>query len=203
MPHVPPTQPSLLVRLKDAHDREAWERFVDLYAPLVYAFVRKRGLQDADAADLTQDVMRQVALAAHSLEYDPKRGSFRGWLFTVVQSRLTDHWRREGLRERGTGDTDAQHRLNELPQPGGLDASERSSLALAMISNEFGLRCVFQSSPSGMLATFSIANKWSYRRTSALTACSAETPPGSSPPVGACSPASPKSDRCGGCRLGW
>ena len=123
MDSIPPTQPTLLVRIRDARDQEAWGRFVDLYAPLVYGFLSKRGLQDADAADLTQDVMRQVALAAHSLEYDPQRGSFRGWLFTVVQNRLTDHWRREGLRERGVGDTDAQQQLNELPQPGGLDAS--------------------------------------------------------------------------------
>ena len=119
----PPTQPTLLVRIRDARDQEAWGRFVDLYAPLVYGFLHKRGLQDADAADLTQDVMRQVAAAAHSLEYDARRGSFRGWLFTVVQNRLTDHWRREALRERGTGDTDAQQQLNEVPQPGGLDAS--------------------------------------------------------------------------------
>ena len=119
----PPTQPTLLVRIRDARDQEAWGRFVDLYAPLVYGFLHKRGLQDADAADLTQDVMRQVAAASHSLEYDARRGSFRGWLFTVVQNRLTDHWRREGLRERGAGDTDAQQQLNEVPQPGGLDAS--------------------------------------------------------------------------------
>ena len=119
----PPTQPTLLVRIRDVRDQEAWGRFVDLYAPLVYGFMHKRGLQDADAADLTQDVMRQVAAAAHSLEYDARRGSFRGWLFTVVQNRLTDHWRREGVRERGTGDTDAQQQLNEVAQPGGLDAS--------------------------------------------------------------------------------
>ena len=113
MPHVPLTQPSLLVRLKDAHDREAWERFVDLYAPLVYAFVRKRGLQDADAADLTQDVLRQVSLAAKSLIYDPRRGSFRGWLFTVVRNRLTDHWRAAARGERGSGDSSQWQRASE------------------------------------------------------------------------------------------
>ena len=113
MPHVPLTQPSLLVRLKDAHDREAWERFVDLYAPLVYAFVRKRGLQDADAADLTQDVLRQVASAAKSLIYDPRRGSFRGWLFTVVRNRLTDHWRAAARVERGSGDSSQWQQASE------------------------------------------------------------------------------------------
>ena len=123
MTSVPPTRPTLLFRIRDARDQEAWGRFIDLYAPLVYGFLRKRGLQDADSADLTQDVLRQVAAAAKSLEYDAKRGSFRGWLFTIVQNRLTDHWRKEGIREHGGGDTDAQQKLNEIPQPGGMDAS--------------------------------------------------------------------------------
>ena len=123
MTSVPPTRPTLLFRIRDARDQEAWGRFIDLYAPLVYGFLRKRGLQDADSADLTQDVLRQVSVAAKSLEYDAKRGTFRGWLFTIVQNRLTDHWRKEGIREHGGGDTDVQQQLNEIPQPGGLDAS--------------------------------------------------------------------------------
>ena len=123
MTSVPPTRPTLLFRIRDARDQEAWGRFIDLYAPLVYGFLRKRGLQDADSADLTQDVLRQVSVAAKSLEYDAKRGTFRGWLFTIVQNRLTDHWRKEGIREHGGGDTDGQQQLNEIPQPGGLDAS--------------------------------------------------------------------------------
>ena len=62
MDSSPPTRPTLLVRIRDAGDQEAWGRFVDLYGPLIYGFLSKRGLQDADAADVTQDVMRQVAL---------------------------------------------------------------------------------------------------------------------------------------------
>jgi RNA polymerase sigma factor (sigma-70 family) len=119
----PPTRPTLLFRIRDARDQEAWGRFIDLYAPLVYGFLRKRGLQDADAADLTQDVLRQVSVAVKSLEYDANRGSFRSWLFTVVQNRLTDHWRKEGIREHGAGDTNAHQQLKELPQPDGLDAN--------------------------------------------------------------------------------
>ena len=60
----PPTRPSLLVRIRDNGDREAWRQFVDLYAPLVYKFARRRGLQDADAADLTQEVLQAVAGAS-------------------------------------------------------------------------------------------------------------------------------------------
>jgi len=64
MADAPLTRPSLLVRIKDLADRQAWERFVELYAPLVYGFARKRGLQEADASDLTQEVLRAVVPAA-------------------------------------------------------------------------------------------------------------------------------------------
>src|SRR5262249_24828175 len=77
MAEIPPTRASLLVRLRDPQDEEAWTQFVQRYAPVVYGYARKQGLQDADAADLTQDVLRAVVGAVGRLEYDPARGSFR------------------------------------------------------------------------------------------------------------------------------
>ena len=47
----PLTRPSLLIRVRDPADADAWRQFLDLYGPLVYRFARKRGLQDADAAE--------------------------------------------------------------------------------------------------------------------------------------------------------
>src|SRR5262245_61410540 len=82
------TRLSLLVRLRDARDDGAWAQFVELYAPLVFGFARKHGLQDADAADLTQDVLQAVSGAIQRLDYDSRRGSFRGWLFTVARNKL-------------------------------------------------------------------------------------------------------------------
>jgi len=61
MSDPPTTHPSLLLRLRDARDDQAWSQFVDIYAPLVYGYARKHGLQDADAADVTQEVLRSVA----------------------------------------------------------------------------------------------------------------------------------------------
>jgi RNA polymerase sigma-70 factor (ECF subfamily) len=91
------TQPSLLVRIRQPQDTAAWRQFAQTYAPLVYGHLRKRGLQDADAADVTQDVLRSVASRIGQFDYDPARGSFRGWLLSVVQSRLAD-FRRRGQR---------------------------------------------------------------------------------------------------------
>jgi RNA polymerase sigma factor (sigma-70 family) len=111
----PATQPSLLARLRDAGDAPAWSRFVDIYAPLVYDFARRRGLQDADAADLTQEVLAAVAQAVRRFEYDPRRGSFRGWLFTVVVNKFRTLRDRRCRQEQGSGDTTAQQLLQEVP----------------------------------------------------------------------------------------
>src|SRR6266700_6729928 len=105
MAEIPPTRMSLLVRLGDSQDEAAWTHFVDLYTPLVYGYARKQGLQDADAADLSQDVLGAVAGAVGRLEYDPRRGAFRNWLFTVVRRKLSNWRAGQGSRARGSGDT--------------------------------------------------------------------------------------------------
>jgi RNA polymerase sigma-70 factor (ECF subfamily) len=115
MSDAPATRLSLLVRLRDARDDGAWSQFVELYAPLVYGFARKHGLQDADAADLTQDVLQAVSGGIRRLDYDPKRGTFRGWLFTVVRNKLRDFLAAQKRPGRATGDAEVQRQLQELP----------------------------------------------------------------------------------------
>jgi RNA polymerase sigma-70 factor (ECF subfamily) len=117
MTNSPTTQASLLVRLGDARDAAAWGQFVELYAPPVYAFARRQGLQDADAADLTQDVLRAVSGAFRRGDYDLTRGRFRGWLFTVVRNKLRDFLDGRARHVRGSGDTAAQARLEAQPAP--------------------------------------------------------------------------------------
>jgi RNA polymerase sigma-70 factor (ECF subfamily) len=109
------TRPSLLARIRDRRDRQAWAEFVDLYAPLVYGFARKQGLQDADAADVTQDVLRAVARSAPRLNYDPRRGSFRGWLFTVVRNELRDFAAARRRRAPASGDSDVRRLIEQAP----------------------------------------------------------------------------------------
>ena len=82
------TRPSLLVRIRDGCDTDAWQTFVTIYAPIVYGYARRRGLQDADAADLTQDVLGEVARAIRSFEYQPEKGRFRHWLLTITRRLL-------------------------------------------------------------------------------------------------------------------
>ena len=82
------TRPSLLLRLRDPKDDEAWRTFVDTYTPLVYAYCRRRGLQDSDVADVTQEVMAQVLHSISDFSYRAERGRFRDWLGTVTRTKI-------------------------------------------------------------------------------------------------------------------
>jgi len=65
---VEPTHPSLLFPLREARNAEACDQFVEVYAPLICGFCRRHGLEDASAADVSQEVMRAVTLARLPLE---------------------------------------------------------------------------------------------------------------------------------------
>src|SRR5262245_44897864 len=140
----PLTRASLLLRLRDGHDREAWRQFVELYAPLVYGFARNRGLQDADAADLMQEVLRAVSGAAGRLDYDPARGTFRSWLFTVTRNKLINFHERNKRQAQPAGDSGTRRLLEEQP---GTDGQEQqweheyrrqlSARAMELVRGEF------------------------------------------------------------------
>ncbi len=119
MADFPPTRASLLVRLRDARDADAWAHFVQLYAPLVYGYARKQGLQDADAADFCQDVLRIVAGAIGKLEYDPERGAFRNWLFTIVRRKLINWRAAQRIRVTASGDEETQRLIEQMPAADG------------------------------------------------------------------------------------
>jgi RNA polymerase sigma-70 factor (ECF subfamily) len=111
------TRASLLARLDDPEDRLAWQQFVDLYGSLVYGFARQRGLQDADAADLTQEVLLAIAQTAGHWRYDPQRGSFRGWLYGITRNKIAQFLHSRQSQPVGSGDTSMQQRLAEEPEP--------------------------------------------------------------------------------------
>jgi RNA polymerase sigma-70 factor (ECF subfamily) len=117
MGDAPATRPSLLIRLRDRGDHPAWSQFVAVYQPLIHGFARKHGLQDADAADLAQEVLRAVATAIERLDYDPGRGSFRGWLFTVVRNKLRNFLDARRHQVQGSGDSGVEELLRQQPTP--------------------------------------------------------------------------------------
>jgi len=97
------TRPSLLVRIRDPRDSESWRVFVELYTPPVLRYCRLRGLQDADAADVTQEVMAQVARSMRSFRYSPERGRFRDWLGPITRRKVNRHLTKKNLGTAGLG----------------------------------------------------------------------------------------------------
>src|SRR5258708_367561 len=87
------TSVSLLQRLRQSPDAAHWNRFVALYAPLFHGWTRRAGMQDADAADLIQDVFAILVQRLPQFEYD-SRLRFRSWLRQVVLNAYRT-WRRK------------------------------------------------------------------------------------------------------------
>jgi RNA polymerase sigma-70 factor (ECF subfamily) len=91
------TPTSLLERLRQPVEPEAWDRFVSLYTPLIYAWGRHVGLQDQDAADLVQEVFLKLIQVLPTFRYDACK-SFRAWLRTVTLNTWRDRRKRRGDR---------------------------------------------------------------------------------------------------------
>jgi RNA polymerase sigma-70 factor (ECF subfamily) len=89
------TPVSLLERLRQPGAHEAWERFVELYSPLIYTWCRRAGLQEQDASDLVQDVLVTLVEAMPSFVYD-RHKSFRAWLRTITLNKWRDACKRQG-----------------------------------------------------------------------------------------------------------
>ncbi len=89
---------TLLERLRQPEDGEAWRRLVHLYGPLLFAWADRAGLQESDAADLVQDVFSILWQKLPEFRYDAA-GSFRGWLKTVTMNKLRDRHRRDRVRQ--------------------------------------------------------------------------------------------------------
>jgi RNA polymerase sigma factor (sigma-70 family) len=107
------TGSALFCLLRDPTAPDAWRSFVDLYGPKVYAWCRRWGLQDADAEDVTGDVLAKLAVTMRTFAYDPAKGGFRRWLKTVTHHALADFIKHE-RRYAGIGGTDAADFLENL-----------------------------------------------------------------------------------------
>jgi RNA polymerase sigma-70 factor (ECF subfamily) len=108
------TRASLLLQLRQApDDQSAWGEFVDRYGRQIHAWCLRWGLQEADAQDVTQTVLLQLAVKLRSFTYDPAK-RFRGWLKTLTHHAWSDFLRARGREAAGSGDTGVHHLLDTV-----------------------------------------------------------------------------------------
>jgi RNA polymerase sigma-70 factor, ECF subfamily len=109
---IPDTRPTLIARLHQAEDSSAWMEFCEIYEPTTYRIARKYGLQDADAREVSQNVL--LAVSRKIARFDlAKDGRFRSWLAQIARNAAIDQ-----LRKRvkcGVGGSDFMQRLAEVP----------------------------------------------------------------------------------------
>ena len=129
------TDPTLLKRLgQDSSDEAAWEAFVAHYRPKIRAWCGQRGLQAADADDVTQDVLLRLARALRKFTYDPSR-KFRGWLRVVTEHAVSDFFADQKRRPRARGEDRGLVAL---------ETAETQDDLLALVENEFTHAVVIQ-----------------------------------------------------------
>lgn len=109
----PETQNSLLLQVQDPQNAEAWEQFASLYQPVIYRLSRRRGLQDADAQDLSQQVLITVSTAIGDWEDRGGGIRFRHWLRKVARNAILNALSRRP-RDAPVGGTSVQELIQDV-----------------------------------------------------------------------------------------
>src|SRR5438477_10246714 len=105
------TRASLLLRIKDRSDAEAWKDFQELYAPLLYRYARARNLSREDAEDVRDECIAVVARKIAAFEYDKAKGGFKNWLYCIASGKVIDLLRRRHEKQADSG------QMAALPDP--------------------------------------------------------------------------------------
>ncbi len=121
---TPNTRISLIARLSDISDHEAWREFAALYEPFIYRQGRRFGLQPADARELVQEVLIAVSKAVRNFEVAPDRGRFRTWLYAVGRNVCLRYLAKLRSRELSGQNSELTALLAELPNRESVDTGE-------------------------------------------------------------------------------
>jgi RNA polymerase sigma-70 factor (ECF subfamily) len=103
----PSTSFSLLARVQ-AGNSLAWHELVQLYGPVVYAWLRRSQFQPADASDIMQDTLIAVVKQLPKFNCSQPGATFRGWLWTITRNKSVDHLRKQSGQPNAVGGSSMQ-----------------------------------------------------------------------------------------------
>lgn len=110
------TRQSLLQRAQTG-ETDAWKDLVDLYRPLILAWLNRQGVPAGDLEDLSQEVLLSVVRNLSSFRHSGHRGAFRTWLRTIVCRRTADYWRTLDADTLARGGSGATTALQQIADP--------------------------------------------------------------------------------------
>ncbi len=96
------THASLLLRIRNRSDAEAWKEFHALYAPLLYRYARGRGLAREDAEEVRDQCLEVVSRKIADFDYDKQKGGFKNWLYRIASGKVVDHLRKRREKQADT-----------------------------------------------------------------------------------------------------
>ena len=114
MPEFPETDYSLIDRVKDMGNGASWLDFMRIYQPVVYRLARRRGMQDADAHDIVQQVFASISRSLAEWKPAKDQPPFRAWLTTIARNAITTALTRR-RPDQGTGSSSVADVLERLP----------------------------------------------------------------------------------------
>jgi RNA polymerase sigma-70 factor, ECF subfamily len=109
----PETRDSLLVQVQDPANRDAWDLFARIYRPAIVRIAMARGLQHADAQDLSQQVLMAVASAIGTWEKRDESTRFRHWLSRVTKNAILNALTRRP-KDQAIGGSSIEELLREV-----------------------------------------------------------------------------------------
>ena len=103
---------SLLYRAQN-HEDAAWNRVNQLFGPIINGWIRKSGIPDVDADDISQQVLQQVFRNIGSFTRENPSDTFTGWVWTITKFKILDHFERQKKDLRAAGGTVANQMLQQ------------------------------------------------------------------------------------------
>ena len=87
------TRYTLIHRLKDQYDENAWEEFIDIYRRYIYVVIRRMDIPVHEAEELTQNLLVKLWEKLPNFNFNPEVARFRTWLGKVIYNSVISYKR--------------------------------------------------------------------------------------------------------------